>query len=141
MKNQTKYWFLQGFGFVSKMGRWNLMKMCEALEMKQIKKGEEIHFNLDDEGMIYFLKSGAVKVVSKQTNYTKHVIKRGSIFGEMSLLGNGNDEEDKAIALKSGVVCFIDAKEMIKLMDKHSSLKNKVLKLNGLKIRIQILPN
>lgn len=135
MNSFTKYWFLENFSFMNKMGRWNLMKMCDELEMRQIKKGEEIHFKLEEKEIVYFLKTGAVKIVSVSTNHTKYIIKRGNVFGELSLLDEEHANEDKAIALKDGVVCFIEAEQMRSLMEKHSSLKNSILKLNGLKIK------
>tara|TARA_B100000809_G_scaffold262918_1_gene314961 strand:+ start:887 stop:1504 length:618 start_codon:yes stop_codon:yes gene_type:complete len=122
---------------MNKMGRWNLMKMCETLEMKCFKKGEEIHFNWEDKDIVYFLKTGAVKIVSSPNNHTKNIIKRGHIFGELALLDDeiNNHNTDKAIALKDISVCFIEADQMRVLMEKHSSLKNNILKLNGFKIK------
>ena len=137
MNNYTKLWFLEDFSLMNKMGRWNLMKMCETLEMKRFKKGEEINFNWENKDIVYFLKTGTVKIVSKSNDYTKYIIKRGHIFGELALLDDeiNNHNTDKAIALKDVTVCFIEADQMRLLMDKHSSLKNNILKLNGFRIK------
>jgi len=134
MKNVTKFWFLEDFNLMKKMGRMKLMQLCELLEMTTISKGDELHFNRDDQQVIFFLKSGTVKVVSAESQQTKYVIKKGNIFGELPLFDETPDH-DKAIALEEGVICFIEQPQMKEMLDQFPSLKNDLLKFNGLRIR------
>ncbi len=134
MKNLTKFWFLEDFNLMKKMGRMNLMQFCEVLEMTSISKGEELLFNRDNKQLIFFLKSGTVKIVSPETEQTKYIIKKGNIFGELPLFDELPDY-DKAIALEEGVICFIKEEQMKEMLNRFPSLKNDLLKFNGLRIR------
>ena len=119
------------------MGEKNLLATCQFLDMRNVKKGETLHLNRDDKNIVYFIKSGSVKIVSNEREHTRSVLQKGNIFGELALyedLDNKKDEE-KAIMLEDGVVCEIEAEQMKVIIKKHSSLKNELLKLHGLKIR------
>ena len=93
MKHIAKFWFLEDFNLMKKMDRMKLMQLCEVLEMTSIQKGDELHFNKEDKQVIFFLKEGSVKVVSSESNLTKHIIKKGNIFGELSLFDDKPDAD------------------------------------------------
>ncbi len=137
MINNTKFWFLENFNLMNEVGRLNLLEVFEVMEMSQIKKGEEIYFNREDKEVIYFLKTGLVKIVSKSKNHTKYIVKKGGVFGELALLDDEDDahSEFKAVALKDSAVCFIGVDQMMFLIEKHALLKNNILKLNAFRIK------
>lgn len=134
MKNITKFWFLEDFNLLKKMGRMKLMQLCEILEMVPITKGEELHFNRDNKQVIFFLKSGAVKIISGESGRTKYIVKMGNIFGELPLFDEKPDF-DKAVVLEDGIICFIEKEKMKEILEQFPSLKNDLLKFNGLRIR------
>jgi hypothetical protein len=72
------------------------MKRYKTLEMKPLKKGEEINFKWEDQEIVYFLKAGAVKIVSFSTHHKKYSFKKDNAFGGLVIL----DNENKAIAVK-----------------------------------------
>jgi CRP/FNR family transcriptional regulator len=111
-----------------------LMRLCHVLEMVYVSKGEELEFNHNNKQVIYFLKSGTVKIVSGETSVTKYLVKKGNIFGELPLFDESPDT-DKAIVLEDGVICFIEKDKMKEMMKDFPSLKNDLLKFNGLRIR------
>lgn len=119
---------------MKKMGRMKLMALCDVLEMATVSKGEVLHFNRENKQVVYFLKSGTVKVVSAKDAATKYLIKKGNLFGELPLLDDAPDL-DKAIALEECVICFIEKDQMKEMIKDSSSLKNDLLKFNGLRIR------
>lgn len=135
MSSLTKYWFLEDFDLFKKLGKQKLMQMCDLFEMQQVKKGEELFFAQADQKVVFFLKSGTVKIVSTSHPRTVNLIKKGNIFGELALLSEEEENEEKAVVLESGVVCLIEAEQMKNMMDKFPSLKNAVLKLGGFRIR------
>jgi len=137
MKNITKFWFLKDFNLFKKMGKKNLMAMCHQLEMINVKKGKVLYLNGRDEKLVYFLKSGVLKIVSEKNEHTHSILKMGNIFGELTLFEKNDNSEnkEKAIMLEDGVVCVIKATQMKMILEKHPSLKNQLLKLHGLKIR------
>ena len=133
----TKYWFLKDFNLFKKMGKNNLMNMSPLFEMINVKKGEELYLNRSDKKVVYFVKTGMIKIVNKDTEHTISVLNMGNIFGELSIYEEQqNDEQgEKAIVLENGVVCAIETEQMKMMLEKHSSLKNELIKLQGLRIR------
>ncbi|GAA4275856.1 Crp/Fnr family transcriptional regulator [Aquimarina mytili] len=111
------------------------MRMCEILEMENIDKGGTIQLLNKDKKSIFFLKKGTIKIVDTSNNAAKYIVKKGHIFGELSLYDAQAAAEEQAIALEDCIVCYIEADRMEKIMEKHKSLKNGVLKVYGLRIK------
>ncbi len=137
VKHVTKFWFLKDFNLFKKMGKKNLMDMCHLLEMINVRKGETLSFNREDKKLVYFVKSGVVKIINKKTKHTLSILKMGNIFGELALFEDQQttSDEEQAIVLEDGVVCLIETAQMKMMLEKYSSLKNQLLKIQGLKIR------
>ncbi len=112
-----------------------MMRMCEILEMDNIDKGTTIELLNDDEKSIFFLKKGTVKIIDAKNNNVKYIVKKGHIFGELSLYNEQAASEERAIALEDCIVCYIESSRMNQIMEKHKSLKNGVLKVYGLRIK------
>ena len=135
MKAITKYWFLEGFNLFKKLGKLNMMKMSEVLEMDTINKGEIIDLSDKHKHNIFFLKKGTVKIVDSTNNTVKYIVKRGNIFGELALYNKEASISEIAYALEDCVICYIDSDQMEILMEKHKSLKNGIFKIYGLRIQ------
>ena len=114
---------------------FNMMKVCEILEMDNIERGKPIDLNNEHKNSVFFLKKGSVKIVNKTNNTVKYVLKRGNIFGELVLYDKKAASEEIAYALEDCVICYIESEQMEALMEKHKSLKNGVLKIYGLRIQ------
>ncbi len=112
-----------------------MMKICEILEMENINRGELIKLKEEDKNNIFFLKKGTIKIVNKEDNHVKYIVKKGNIFGELGLYDEENETYELAYALEDCIVCYIEAEQMKTLMQKHKSLKNGVLKIYGLRIK------
>ena len=113
----------------------NMMKICEILEMDHIEKGNPINLTEEHKNSVFFLKKGSVKIVNTKNDSVKYIVKRGNIFGELALYDEKAATEEIAYALKDCVICYIEAEQMEKLMEKHVSLKNGVIKIYGLRIK------
>ncbi|MCC1483156.1 Crp/Fnr family transcriptional regulator [Winogradskyella immobilis] len=135
MKAITKYWFLEGFNLFKKIGRLNMMKICELLEMDNIEKGNPIALNEAHRNSIFFLKRGSVKIVNTTNDSVKYIVKHGNIFGELALYDQEAATKEIAYALEDCIICYIEPEQMEQLMEKHKSLKNGVLKVYGLRIQ------
>jgi len=137
MKDFTKFWFLNDFNLFKKIGKNSLMQMSHLLDMINIKKGETLFLTREDKEVVYFLKSGTIKIVNSEKDYVRSILNAGNLFGELTLYNDGyNDvKEEKAIVLEDGVVCVIETKEMKMMLEKYGSLKNQLLKINGIRIR------
>ena len=135
MGTLTKYWFLEDFNLFKKLGMSTMMQMCEILEMENIDKGSTIEIGGRNKKCVFFLKKGAVKIVDSTSDTSKYVVKKGNVFGELSLYDKEAASKEIAIALEDSIICYIEADMMEGLMEKHKSLKNGVLKIYGLRIR------
>lgn len=112
-----------------------MMRMCEILEMDNIEKGKAIQLLNKDEKSIFFLKKGSVKIIDTESQNVKYIVKKGHIFGELSLYDKEAAAKEQAIALEDCIVCFIESERMEQIMEKHKSLKNRVLKVYGTRIK------
>ncbi|KGK31199.1 Crp/Fnr family transcriptional regulator [Cellulophaga sp. E6(2014)] len=139
MKTLTTYWFLQDFNLFKKLGMSTMMEMCDLLEMENIDKGQTIQIGTRDKKCVFFLKKGAVKIMDASSNTTKYIVKNGNIFGELSLFNLEAASKEVAQTLEDSIICYIESDTMERLLEKHNSLKNKILKIYGL--RIQKLEN
>ncbi len=111
------------------------MRICEIFEMDHINKGEEIKLNDCTKKSVFFLKKGTIKIVDTNNSFVKYLVKRGNLFGELALFEDKNNGNEIAYALEDSIVCYIDSKQMLTLMDEHKSLKNGVLKIYGNRIK------
>lgn len=112
-----------------------MIRMCEILEMDNIEKGKAIQLLNKDEKSIFFLKKGSVKIIDTESQNVKYIVKKGHIFGELSLYDKEAAAKEQAIALEDCIVCFIESERMEQIMEKHKSLKNRVLKVYGTRIK------
>ncbi|WP_430966013.1 Crp/Fnr family transcriptional regulator [Spongiimicrobium sp. 2-473A-2-J] len=135
MKTLTKYWFLEGFNLFHKLGMSTMMRLCEILEMEYIDKGNPIETGNRDKRCVFFLKKGTVKIVHPHSDTVKYIVKKGNIFGELSLYDEEAAVKERAVTLEDCIVCYIESDTMEELMEKHKSLKNGVLKVYGLRIK------
>ncbi len=110
------------------------MQVCELLEMENINKGTTFKLTNSDKKSIFFLKKGTMKIVDATNKTTKYIVKKGNIFGELSLYDERVAKEEHAFALENCIVCYIETEMMEQLMRKHKSLKNGILKIYGLRI-------
>jgi CRP/FNR family transcriptional regulator len=136
MNNYIKYWYLENFNLMHRVGKKNLMQLCDFLVMKHLHKGERLLLSDAEKGIVFFLKKGTVKITEEVegSEITKSVLKEGSIFGEMPLLGQ-EDSQEKAHTLEDCVICYIEDWRMKQMIDKYPNLNNSVLKLAGMHIK------
>lgn len=97
--------------------------------MKTKEKGTHIYFPNEPSKVIFFLKSGRVKIGS-YSNDGKEIIKGimhpGDMFGEMGLVGQ-DTRNDFAIAMDDDVrVCTMSVEEVLEMMRSNAELSLKV---------------
>ena len=112
-----------------------MMKLCDLLEMDHVDKGSIIEIGARDKKCIFFLKNGSVKIMDSENDIVKYVVKKGNIFGELSIYDKDNSSKEVALALEDVVICYIESDMMEGLMEEYKSLKNGLLKIYGLRIR------
>ncbi|CAM4416113.1 Crp/Fnr family transcriptional regulator [Zobellia nedashkovskayae] len=112
-----------------------MMKLCDHLDMEYVNKGSIIKIGERDRKCIFFLKNGSVKIMDSDNDIVKYVVKKGNIFGELSIYDKNGSSKEVALALEDVVICYIESDMMEDLMEQHKSLNNALLKIYGLRIR------
>ncbi|MDW3651607.1 MAG: Crp/Fnr family transcriptional regulator [Bacteroidia bacterium] len=129
----AKIWYLEQFGFLSRIDKKDIEYLAKELPLHRVYKGNPILFSQPEEGQIYFLKKGSVKIGSLRADGRedlKYLAKQGDIFGEMALL-NRQTSNDFAIALEDSLVCPMSVSTMNRLMDRNPGLHTAVHQLMG----------
>lgn len=131
----TKYWFLVDFNLFQKVGMKAMMEISEELVMHRYPKGTRIELACSDKQSVFFLKKGSVKIVSSSSEMVKFILGPGNVFGELGLYEHDGAVDEAAHTLEESVVCIFSAEQMNAMIEKHKSLKNKILKVYGLRYR------
>lgn len=136
MNKNAKYWFLENFDFMKKLGKNDLMKLSDSLEMVYLKKGDLIQYSQKPDQLVIFLKKGSVKIVNRSTEAVKYIIGEGNVFGVLNLNENNIDpvSEEVAICLEETMICYIPKEEMRSILKEYPSLKNSIIKIQSLRI-------
>lgn len=136
MAKSTKLWFLKDFDLFKKIDRHTLMSMSEKFKMINSKKGDVLKLSQEEGPLVYFIKVGAVKIISIRSGHVRSVLNRGNIFGETAIYEDRNHtDEAEAIVLEDSLICLITVTEMKMMIESTGTLKNQLLKLYGFRIR------
>ena len=112
------------------LNKEELVRISACKTSRLIKKGEVIFEEGDHLNGVYCISDGICKVSKMSSNGRDqiiHLVKKGDILGERSLI---NDEVAnlKATAINDMEVCFIPREEIIKDLEKNPSFSMNVLK-------------
>ena len=137
MSINTKYWHLSRFNLSKKLNRDEMEYLSGHLIMKCFKKGERIDLNPGQRGDVYFIKSGAAKIIGNYDSGEediKYLVNRGEIFGILNLI-EGENTNDCIVAIEDSLICIIDSETLEQMMIQNSNLNNHLFKLAGLRIQ------
>ncbi len=138
MDFENKYWHLVHFQLMKRLTGKEMKFMCSTMEMKHFKKGTELELGQKKIASdVFFLKRGAVKIVTYTKDgeeVIKHLIKKGDVFGIMSLIDIENND-DYAVAIDDSLVCVISSGYLKKMMEENQKLNNYIFKLIGIRIK------
>lgn len=138
MHEEIKYWFLRDHKLFGSISSAELKKLCVIMGFKKAKKGEMIFFSTSDEARIYFLKKGAIKIVSVDEaggENIRDIIQKGDLFGGLELQGGGRESEFAQVMTNEVVVCSFLVKDFEQLMIERPQLALSYTKLIGLKLK------
>ncbi len=104
---------------------------------KMFKKGDYIYVPNDEADKIFFISEGRVKIGAYGDNgkeVTKVILTKGEVFGELSLMGNGQKRHDFAYVMEDTDVCMVTANEMKGLFRDYNALSAFFFKLIGSRV-------
>jgi CRP/FNR family transcriptional regulator len=132
----STYWHLRGHSFFWEISNTDLESLCVITGFKKAKKGEPIFFL--DEPRIYFLKKGAIKIVSTSEGDDEiihEILHKGDLFGQLSNEMPINEEEYAVALTDNVVICSFLNKDFEQLMMRRPELSLKYSKIIAFKYK------
>lgn len=134
------FWYLRDHKFFRQISYKDLKSLCVITGFKKGKKGGIVLFEMENEPMIFFLKKGAIKVVSVDQDgeeSVQEIVRKGDIFGQFPSITEGKEaHSDYGIVLTQNVVlCSFTVRDFESLMMRKPELALKYTKFIGLKFR------
>lgn len=133
--NAQTLWFLENIDVVGIF----CPKKYGPEEMEQhvhrrFKRGEYIYLPEEAADKVFFLTEGRVKIGSYADSgkeITKAILSAGEVFGELSLIKDGQKRHDFAFAMEDTTVCALSVSEMRTLMRDRNGLNLFLLNIMG----------
>jgi CRP/FNR family cyclic AMP-dependent transcriptional regulator len=140
MEKEIKFWYLRNHQLFSQLTRDQYEDLSVDVGFRRGKKNERIQLAEDGTKRLYFLKTGALRVITLNEageETTIDVLKEGDIFGEISLNPTrSNTENEWAVsASEEYVICTFTLDKFEKALHKHPDLGLKYTKQVGDKLR------
>ena len=137
MAERTKIWDLQNFNLFKEVEDQTLTDLADLSQMNYTNKKEVVYFPEEPSNTIYMLISGKIKI-SRISPDGRSVILAllgaGEIFGESAILGQ-ETHQNLAEVVEDAVVCAIDRKAFLKILEKSNALSRQFRTHLGLRIR------
>jgi CRP/FNR family transcriptional regulator len=138
MKKAAKPWYLEKFNMLQQINKNDMIHLERSMVMRTVSKNTLIHFPDREGRFVYLLEEGVIKIVHTGEDgkeFIKHLLKPGSLFGELSILESAEDTGDYAVALEESLICFMDAGMMQGMMQQNPQWDTYIRKLVGLRIK------
>lgn len=121
---------IREFNSLKSLTKQELIRISTCKDEKIIKRGEVLFNEGEHINGVFCIKSGVCKVSKMSDNGRNqiiHLIKKGDILGERSLINN-EVSNLKATAINDMEVCFIPKEEIIKDLQNNSNFSMDILK-------------
>ncbi|WP_047790112.1 Crp/Fnr family transcriptional regulator [Tenacibaculum mesophilum] len=121
---------IREFNSLKALTKDELIRITGCKTSKKIKKGEVLFDEGEYINGVFCVKDGVCKVSKMSDNGRDqiiHLIKKGDILGERSLINN-EASNLKAIAVNDMEVCFIPKEEIIRDLENNSNFSMDILK-------------
>ncbi|SED62030.1 cAMP-binding domain of CRP or a regulatory subunit of cAMP-dependent protein kinases [Tenacibaculum sp. MAR_2010_89] len=125
------------FNSLKALTKDELVRVSGCKTSKLVKKGEVLFEEGEHINGVFCIKDGVCKVSKMSDNgrdQIVHLIKKGDLLGERSLINNETSNL-KAIAVNDMEVCFIPKEEIIKDLEKNQNFTMEILKNMALSLK------
>ncbi|WP_431164529.1 Crp/Fnr family transcriptional regulator [Tenacibaculum halocynthiae] len=125
------------FNSLKALTKDELVRISGCKTSKIVKKGEVLFEEGEHINGVFCIKDGVCKVSKMSDNgrdQIVHLIKKGDLLGERSLINNETSNL-KAIAVNDMEVCFIPKEEIIKDLEKNQNFTMEILKNMALSLK------
>jgi CRP-like cAMP-binding protein len=138
MYEEIKYWYLRDHKLFRTLSFSQIRQLCIIVGFKKAKKGEVIYLSSSNVPRIFLLKQGNIKIVSVDLygNETiKDIIKKGDLFGELTLENDTNSNEFAIVLTEEVSICSFLMSDFEDLLLKNPLLSLSYTKFVGLKMK------
>lgn len=138
MEEDLKYWYLRDHKLFRTLSFKQMKQLCIIMGFKKAKKGEIIYFSSSDIPRIFVLKKGNIKIVAvdEDGNETiKDIIKKGDLFGELTLEADGESNEYAKVLSDDVAICSFLLSDFEEVLLKNPGLALSYTKIVGLKMK------
>ena len=134
-----KYWYLRDHKLFWKLSNSDLKDLCVIVGFKKAFKSEMIYFADEHIPRIFLLKRGMIKICETDSHgneIIKEIIKKGDLFGQMSLdASQENASEEYAQALTDVSICSFKMDDFERILERNPSIASGYTKFMGLKLK------
>lgn len=138
MSDELKYWYLRDHKLFWTLSMSQIKQLCIITGFKKAKKGDVIYFSSSDVPRVFLLKKGNIKIVSvdEDGNETiKDIIRKGDLFGELTLENDVNSNEYAKAITDEVAICSFLMSDFENLLLQNPSLALSYTKFVGLKMK------
>ena len=138
MHEDLKYWYLRDHKLFRTLSFKQMKQLCIIMGFKEAKKGEIIYLSSSDVPRIFVLKKGNIKIVAvdEAGNETiKDIIKKGDLFGELTLEADGESNEYAKVLSDDVAICSFLLSDFEEVLLKNPGLALSYTKIVGLKMK------
>ena len=138
MYDELKYWYLRDHKLFRALSFGQIKQLCIITGFRKAAKGEIIYFSDSDVPRIFLLKRGAIKIVSVDESgdeTIKDIIRKGDLFGELSLEADNEVNEYAKVLSNEVSICSFLMSDFENLLMKNPELAVSYTKFVGLKMK------
>lgn len=137
MSGKCEQCIVRQFNSLKALTKEELIRISDCKTSRMVKKGEVLFDEGEHINGVYCIRSGVCKVSKMSDNgrdQIVHLIKKGDLIGERSLVNN-EASNLKAIAVNDMEVCFIPKEEILRDLESNTSFTMEVLKNMALSLK------
>lgn len=138
LETDIKFWYLRNHQLFRVLSNMQLKQLCIITGFRKAGKGDIIYLHASDIPRIYFLKRGNIKIaeIDQEGNeITKEIIRKGDIFGELSLDTSIKSDEYAQALTDDVTICSFLLSDFEALMEKYPGLALTYTKIVGLRFK------
>jgi CRP/FNR family transcriptional regulator len=129
----SQYWYLQNHSLFKHLNSNDLNEICLIAAYKTVRKGDIIFFSEENNGRVFTLKKGSLKIVRidvEGNEIVKDILKVGDLFGSLDLL-ESNEDEYAIVLSDTATFCSFKAADFEKFIENKPEVAVKYTKWIG----------
>lgn len=129
----SQYWYLQNHSLFKHLNNSDLNEICYIAAYKTVRKGDIIFFSEENNGRVFTLKKGSLKIVKidvEGNEIVKDILKVGDLFGSLDLI-ESNEDEYAIVLSETATFCSFKTADFEKFIENKPEVAVKYTKWIG----------